>query len=231
MNYLWEIELEAKKTGIKRKNIRFFHTTNSSPYMEVSLEILNQEDIHGINKIPVNTYFRFYSIFKDMFRPEYREYTALRESLTNLILHMIASNDARKGMTREEYNKKMLLKDIQANCFGVELKKQFYLFERTQQETLLSGWLRSYRAGSSLTSFTDMVHAVIDDSIVYHGKDMPDEILIYTSLKNTSESEQKLSLLADIFLPVHYQVIVFYEYHFGIIGIDDTMIMDEIAMY
>lgn len=231
MNYLWEAELEARNAGIKRRNIRFRHTSNSSPYMEVALEMLNQEDIQGMNEIPVNTYFRFYSIFKDMFRPGYQEYPALRESLTNLILHMIASNDARKGMTREEYHKKMLLKDIQTGCFGAEIQNQFELFEKKQQEILLSGWLRNYRAGSSLTSFTDMVHAVIDDSIVYHGKDMPDEILIYTSLKNTSESEQKLSLLADIFLPVHYQVIVFYEYHFGIIGIDDTMVMDEIAMY
>lgn len=231
MNYLWEVELEAKKAGIKRENIRFCHTSNSSPYMEVSLDSLNQVNIQGINEIPVNTYFRFYSIFKDMFRPGYQEYTALRESLTNLILHMIASNDARKGMTREEYNKKMLLKDIHTDCFGIEIKKQFELFERPRQEILLSGWLRSYRAGSSLTSFTDMIHAVIDDSIVYHSKDKSDEILIYTSLKNTLESEQKLSLLADIFLPVRYQVIVFYEYHFGIMGIDDTMIMDEIAMY
>jgi len=231
MNYLWEVVLAAKNAGMKQEDIRFCRSMNGSPYMEVSMDTLNQEDIRGIKEIEVNIYYRFYSVFKEMFRPEYQEYTSLRESLTNLMLHMIAGNDARKGMTREEYNKKMLFKDIHADCFGAEIKKQFELFSRTQQEILLSGWLRSYRAGSSLTSFTDMIHAVIDDSIVYHGKDTPYEILIYTSLKNTLESEQKLSLLADIFLPVRYQVIVFYEYHFGIIGVDDTMIMDEIAMY
>lgn len=231
MNYLWEAVLEANNAGMKQEDIRFCHSMNSSPYMEISLDTLNQEDIRGMKEIEVNTYYRFYSVFKEMFRPEYQEYPSLRESLTNLTLHLIAGNDVRKGMTREEYNKKMLLKDIQANCFGEELTHHFGLFNKAQQEVLLSGWLRSYQAGSSLTSFTDMVYAVIDDGIVYHRKDMPDEILIYTSLKNTSKSEQKLSLLADIFLPVRYQVIVFYEYHFGIIGVDDTMIMDEIAMY
>lgn len=231
MNYLWEVVLEAKNAGMKQEDIRFCHSTNSSPYMEVSLDTLNQEDIRGIQEIEVNTYYRFYSVFKEMFRPEDQEYTSLRESLTNLTLHLIAGNDVRKGMTREEYNKKMLLKDIRTGCFGEETKHHFGLFNKAQQEVLLSGWLRSYQTGSSLTSFTDMVYAVIDNGIVYHGKDMPDEILIYTSLKNTSESEQKLSLLADIFLPVRYQVIVFYEYHFGIMGVDDTMIMDEIAMY
>jgi len=37
-------------------------------------------------------------------------------------------------------------------------------------------------------------------------------------------------LLTEIFLDIHYQVDVFYEYHFGIIGVAETMIIGEIAL-
>lgn len=231
MNYLWEVVLAAENAGINQEDIRFRHSMNGGPYMEVSLDALNQEDIRGIEEIEVNTYNRFYSIFHEMFLPESQEYPSLRKSLANLIMHMIAANDVRSGMTKEEYHKKMLLQNILAGCFGEERKKYVTWFNNAQREVLLSGWLKSYQAGSSLSLFIHMIHAMIDNSVVYHGKDKPDEILIYTSLKNTIESEQKLSLLIDVFLPVRYQVSIFYEYHFGIIGVEETMVIDEIAIF
>jgi len=230
MNYLWEIILKAKEEGIDKNKIRFIHTTNSSPYMELSMDCLNQETLDQINVIEVNTYYRFYQIYKDMFQPELIDYADLRESLTSITLHQLAENDIRKGMTKEEYNKKMLAKDIIAGRFGTDVKNTFKLFKQEEQDTLLSGWLRSYRAGSLLSIFLDMIHRLIADSIVYHGNEASDEILIYTRQKRTWELEQKLRLLVVVFLDIRYRVDIFYEYHFGIIGIEDTMIIDEIAM-
>jgi len=231
MNFLWEVVLACKEAGSNVNNIQFTHTTQGSPYMELSLECLNQDDLSTIREIDVNTYYRFYQIFKDMFQPELKEYPALRSSLTNLILHMLADNDVRKGMTKEEYSKRMLFKNIIGSCYGSEIRTAFDLFNREQQEILLSGWLRCYRAGSSLTIFTDMIHMLIEDSIVYHVKESPREILIYTGLKKTWETETRLSMLQDVFLEIRYVVEVFYEYHFGILGIPDTMLIGEIAMY
>ena len=57
----------------------------------------------------------FYDIFKELYQPEMREFLSLRESLTNLIFHVLAGNDILSGMTREEYYKKLLYQDFQ--CF------------------------------------------------------------------------------------------------------------------
>lgn len=230
MNCLWEIVLAAKESGVKMRNIRFTQAKQGSPYMELSLDCLNQEDVDGLRNVEVNTYYRFYEIFKDMFQPELSEYPQLRASLTNLILHLLAENDVLKGMTREEYSKKMLAKCIMTGSFDADTKNGFLLFEPQKQWVLLSGWLRCYRAGDSLTLFSDMVHDLIEDSIVYHNNDAPNEILIYTSLRQTWEAERKISLMTEIFLDIRYQVEVFYEYHFGILGIEETMIIDEIAI-
>lgn len=231
MKYLWEIALAAKEENISMKSLRFVHTQDSSPYMELSLPCINQNEILGEREVGVNTYYRFYSIFKNMFCPEMKEAQEIRNSLTNLILHMLAENDVRKGMTKEEYYKKMLIADIEKEVFGKAAKEVFGAMEKQKQERLLSGWLRSYKVGSSLSIFIDMIHGLVDDSIVYHNNDFPEELLIYTRHKKTEILEQRMQFLIDLFLDIKYHVEVYYECHFGIIGVEETMKIDVIAIY
>lgn len=231
MRELWEVVLEAKKEQIPLKDLRFVHEGKGSAYMELSLPFINQEELQGEKVIGVNTYCRFYSIFKHMYQPDQKEFLYLRNSLTNLILHLLAENDARRGMTKEEYYKKLLIRDIQSGVFGKEAIQVFAHMEKEEQDKLMSGWLRSYRTGSSLAIFIDMVHSLIDNSIVYHNNDFPEELLVYTSSKTTDELEQRLQFLIELFLDIQYRVEIYYEYHFGIIGMEDTMQIDEIALY
>ena len=231
MRELWEVVLEAKKEQIPLKNLRFVHEEKGSAYMELSLPFINQDELQGETTIGANTYCRFYSIFKHMYQPDQKEFPYLRNSLTNLIIHMLAENDARRGMTKEEYYKKLLIRDIQSGVFGNEAINVFVHMEQEEQNKLMSGWLRSYRTGSSLAIFIDMIHSLIDNSIVYHNNDFPEELLVYTSSRKTDELEQRLQFLIELFLDIQYRVEIYYEYHFGIIGMEDTMQIDEIALY
>lgn len=231
MKYLWEVVLEAQKEGIPLKSIHFIHSAVSSAYLELALPCLNQMELNQETEIEVNTYFRFYSIFKHLYGPEEREFLDLRKGLTNLILHVLAQNDVRKGMTKEEYYKKMLISDIEKGINGYTIMNVFSMLNMEEKEKLLSGWLRNYQVGSSLSIFIDMIHSLIEESIVYHNNDCPNEILIYTRLVKTYEIEQKILCLIETFLDIQYHVEIYYEYHFGVIGIDDTMLIDEIAMY
>lgn len=230
MRYLWEAVIKAWEEGIPLDEVRFVHAPLGSAYMELALPFLNQPEIGG-SEVEVNTYYRFYSIFKDIFGPEQSEYPALRESLTNLILHMLAENDVRAGMTKEEYYKKLLATDIREGAFDNGASVVFAALNKEERGRLLSGWLRSYRTGSALAIFTDMIHGLVDDSIVYHNQDFPTEILIYTGSEETPELKARMKLLIDMFLDIKYRAEVFYKYHFGIIGMDETMQIDEIAMY
>ena len=217
MRELWEVVLEAKKEQIPLKNLRFVHEEKGSAYMELSLPFINQDELQGETTIGVNTYCRFYSIFKHMYQPDQKEFPYLRNSLTNLIIHMLAENDARRGMTKEEYYKKLLIRDIQSGVFGNEAINVFVHMEQEEQNKLMSGWLRSYRTGSSLAIFIDMIHSLIDNSIVYHNNDFPEELLVYTSSRKNDELEQRLKFLIELFLDIQYHIEIYYEYHFGII--------------
>ena len=221
MRYLWEVLLEAKEEGIPEERLRFYHDGGSSAYLEIAIPFINETELGEEREIAVNTYCRFYDIFRNLFQPELR---------TNVILHMLAGNDIRRGMTREEYYKKLLASDLDAGAFGEKAWKVFSSMGKEEKGILMSGWLRSCRTGSSLAIFIDLVHGLIEDSIVYHNNDRPDEILIYTRLKKTGELEERLGFLMEMFLDIRYRAEVFYEYHFGIIGVGETMQIGGIAI-
>ena len=48
--------------------------------------------------------------------------------------------------------------------------------------------------------------------------------------REKAKLEQRIAFLADTFLDIRYHVEVFYEHHFGIIDIDETMRIDETAI-
>ena len=133
-------------------------------------------------------------------------------------------------MTREDYHKKLLADEVMRGGFGEAAVKVFCGMDKREQEKLLSGWLNLFRVGSALPVFLDMVHGLIEDSIVYLSRENPDEILLYTVFKKEPKLEQRIAFLADTFLDIRYHVEVFYEYHFGIMDIDETMQTDRIAV-
>lgn len=235
MRYLWEVLLTASEEEISEEKLRFVHTPSGSGYMELSMPCFNQtwleeDEQTGDVSIGVNTYYRFYDIFHGMFPPDAAEFPALRESLTNLSLHMLAQNDIRRGLTREDYYKRLLAKEILTEGFGRTAKEVFLSMKKTEREKLLGGWLNSFRVGSALPLFLDMIHGLVADSIVYHNNECPDEVLIYTGRKQERKLEQRIRFLIDTFLDIRYHVEIFYEYHFGIIGVDETMQIDGIAI-
>ncbi len=235
MRYLWEVLLEAGKEQVPEESLRFIHAPLGSGYMELSLPCLNQAWLEedgrsGDISIEVNTYYRFYDIFHGMFPPDPMEFPSLRESLTNLSLHMLAQNDVRSGMTREDYHKALLAAETEGGGYGEAAREVFLSMTGEEQELLLGGWLRSFRIGSVLPIFLDMVHGLVADSIVYHNRECPDEILIYTGLKKERKLEQRIQFLINTFLDIRYRVDIFYEYHFGIIGVEATMQIGEIAI-
>lgn len=228
MMYLWEALLCARLTQVSEQTIRFVHARQGSAYMELALPCLNQTWLENV--VEVNTHYRFYAIFKDMFPPEQAEFPALRDSLTSLALHMIAQNDIMKGMTREDYYKKLLTAEVMDGSFGDLAREVFCDMNRKEQEKLLSGWLNCFRVGSALQIFLDMVHALVDDNIVYLSNKCPDEVLLYTGLRQERKLEQRIRFLTDTFLDIRFHVEVFYEYHFGIMEIEETMQFDEISL-
>jgi len=230
MNYLWEVMIQAKRQGIPEENLVFCVPEVFSAYMEISNRFINQDSLETGQCIEINPYYRFHEIFKDLHQPDYQEGNELQSSLTNLILHQLAGNDVMSGMTKEEYHKKLLLQDISEGKKGRLAKEAMNLFDIDEQQTILSGMLRQYLTGCSIDLFQEMMEALIPDYIVYHNNQKASEVLIYIGRKRSEQLEQKIQFLISGFLNLAGNVDIYYEYHFGIIGVEETMIIDEIAL-
>lgn len=230
MNYLWEILLQAKAQGIKKEEIVFRPARRYSPYMELSEEYLNINALDEPCVVELNPNYRFHRIFGELYHPDVEDYPELREGLFRLLMHQLGENDIRMGMTREEYYKKLLGTALAEGVYGEESAKAFGLFLGEDREVLLEGMLTMYRTGDSMELFRKVMTALIPNCIVYNSNDNPYEILVYIGRRKNEALERKVNFLLDQFVNLRYQVELYYEYHFGIIGIEETMRVGEIAI-
>ena len=230
MNYLWEILLQAKAQGIEREDICFRQARSYSPYIELSEEFLNITKLEEPCLVEINPNYRFQQVFQGLFHPDVRDYPALRAGLFQLLLHQIGENDIRAGMTREEYYKKILGRAFVDGDYGAENKEVYLLFQGNEREILLEGLLTLYREGDSIDLFRRVMMALIPRCIVYASNDDPYEILVYVGARQREELEKKVNFVIGQFLNIRYQPELYYEYHFGIIGMEETMQVGEIAI-
>ena len=198
--------------------------------MEVSLPCINQTALYGESRIELNLFYRFYHVFKDLFGPDLEEYPKLRNALTNLIVHMIAEGDILAGMSKREYYKVLLREDLKEGRFGKKAYETFSQLTRDEQESVLSGILRQYETGSSMDIFKDMVEELIDESIVYQNNDDYHQILIYIGFAETKQLHDRIDFLMHLFLELPYHVELYFGHHFGILGVEVTMQLDEMVL-
>ncbi|EHI97919.1 hypothetical protein CDLVIII_1217 [Clostridium sp. DL-VIII] len=230
MNYIWEMLLKADKQNMKREDIKFVHAKMSSPYMEISLNDLNLTSLPEDNVIEVNEYYRFYEIFKDLFNINIEENQELREVLLDVLLHYLGELDLKMGLCKTEFYKKFLFKDILNSVFGEKLAKDILCFEKEELDVLLNGFITIYRAGISLQLFKEVLRKIFVNSVIYISKERPKNVYIYLDEYQEKKLETKINVIVETFLPINMKPLIFWDKHFGIIGLENTMKINEIVM-
>lgn len=229
MNYIWDYLIAAKKQGIEKGNITFLPAKNYSPYMELSQELLNSSYVNM--NVEVNPFYRFYDIFKDLFHPNAVVNEEFRDALFDIVIHLLAEIDLMQGMNKREYYIRFVLKDLEQGVFGKNIKQSLSLFSDEEKEIIALNILRLYQTNEELYFFIDTMKKIFKNSIIYIKSEEKEELLLYVGVKKTRISQQRVQLIQDIFLPIHFQVKFFWNYHFGMIAVDETMIIDKIALY
>ncbi|MGN0145070.1 MAG: hypothetical protein ACI398_08805 [Clostridium sp.] len=230
MNYIWEALLKADKEKIKRNNIKFKKAEICSPYMEMSFEDLNLSLLSEEQEIDVNIYYRFYEIFKELFDINFTENREFRDTLLDIILHYLGELDLKEGICKEEFQKQFLLEDICEGVYGEVLADNIKDFDTKDLNIFLSGLITLYRSGTSIYLFNTVVRNIFRKSVIYRSQDKPKDIYIYLDEVKTKILERKIEAVLDTFLPINMNPFIFWDKHFGIIGIDKSMKLDEIVM-
>lgn len=230
MNYAWEAALAADEVGIKREDLRFVPVRNGSPYMEVTSETINTAKLNR-KEVEINPLYRFSDVFSGVFDANLKGMEATREVFMDVCLHYFVQLDLRQGLSKQEYALRFLLKDLLAGVCASQATRVTERFEKGKLRRLLRLILKLYHCGSSIYLFKEVMRCMYPDSLVYASNDAVRQILIYVGVKETGTERERLEFLQDTFLPINYQVFLFWDRHFGIMDVDETMVLDEMVLF
>lgn len=230
MNYIWEAALAADRAGTEREAVRFISVRNGSPYAEVVLENINSLELER-QEVEVNPLYRFSREFSGVFDINNEGYQKARELFFDVAMHYMVQLDLRQGLSKQEYALRFLLKDLLEGVCGSQAASVIKGFEKEKTRRLLRLILKLYQCGSSIYLFREVMRCMYPDSMVYASNEAVRQVLIYVGAKETEVERERLEFLRGMFLPVNFEVFLFWEHHFGIIDVEETMRLDEIILF
>lgn len=230
MNFVWEAALCADRSGIDREDIRYTPTQAGSPYLEVMLENLN-DCLLTQPIIEVNPLYRFSTVFSEMFDINLSECKELREIFFDIYMQYMVQLDLRQRLSRKEYQIKYILKDFLSNVCQIDSRSVVLQMARGEVSQLMRLVWKLYRCGSGVQMFQEAMRILYPSSIIYENRGNTKQLLVYIGEKENEEGKMRMEYLQAVFLPINIQVCMFWDHHFGIIGIDETMIINEVVLF
>ena len=235
MNFLWDIVLQAKEQGIEERELLFRQAREYSPFYEQSFPCINETTVDS-GVIELNLLYRFADMFQDILAPEtlglaegeYQEFSAY---FIDAALHAILYTDLRHGLTKRELYIRKILEELLDGEFWKEASENFRQIEHLKRNRLAALLLAQMETGSSLILFRRAVLVLYPDAMLYQIKEERKKLLLYLSCPKTEVGERIIQFVKDMFLPIRFELRVFWQYHFGIIGVDETMQLDGMALY
>lgn len=229
MNYVWEALLAAETDEIKQDEIRFLPAANASPYVEVSFADLNTTSLENA-RIEVNPLYRFSNIFSELFAPDIREYSSTRSAFLDAVMHYVAETDLLSGMHKQEFYYWFVLDEMQKGMFGEKAAEAFGLFRAEEQRLIITSLLGLYRSAHYKEIFKSLVKQLYENTIIYEGRDRAETIFFYVGRRETDLERKRVQFLTDTFLPLNEEIEIFYDKHFGIMDVEETMGLDRILL-
>lgn len=229
MNYVWEVLLAAREMKTGDAELHFYPEQAPSPYVEVSFAEMNltaPEDA----EVGVNPLYRFSDVFSEMFAPDVHAYEKARSLFLDVFLHCMARSDLLSGMHRQEYYLRFLREDLLGKVCGGRAAEAFSLFDIREQKRIVAALFSLYRSGHGKALFRELVTALYENAIIYEDRDRAESLYLYVGKRETAEERKRVEFLTDTFLPVNEEVKVFYDSHFGVMDLEETMVMDRVML-
>ena len=226
MNYIWEILLRAREGGVPDENLFFAQAKECSPWYEQSFPCLNESTVSG-PVVEINSLYRFSSIFQELLH-EMGDSEYLR-FLFDAGIHVLAAQETMMGLSKRDFYVQKLRCDLLAGEFGGPAAQAVQALSDDRQRGVASLLLMQYETGSSLLMFCKAMTYFHPDAMLYQLKAHPEQLLLYLGLAGADR--QTVQLLEDLFLPLQYQVRIFWTKHFGVWDVDETLVLDEIEIY
>ena len=235
MNCIWDIVLRAAQDNFESGKLFFKPAENFSPYYEQSFKSINQRRVESVD-IEINPLARFAAIFEYLLHPDVINLIfADRRQFTlyyfDLIAHILAEIDLCHGMTRREFYIRQIRRELLDGTFGEVVREGVNQLKRDKQLVIADELLRVMEIGSSVRAFCHVMKQIFPDCIIYQGREHPQRVYVYIGQPRDERSEKIWRMIRETFLAFDIDVKIFWEHHFGIIDLKETMRLNEIAIF
>jgi hypothetical protein len=228
MNYIWEAVTKKRLAGAELSDISFVPAQNFSPYTEVNTECLNESRIAADLRVEVNPFVRFNKIFASYMNPDFKEFPEYRAAIFDILMRLLLYTDKKSGYDRNDIERFFYKGVIAGGAYGEKIKAKFSRLAEEEKDAIADGLITLYRSGDvSIHLYCFVMRRLFPRMIPYLKIKGEMALLVYLGRAETEESEAAAVLCEDFFLPADLKVSYYFDRHFGIFGIDETMKLGE----
>ena len=229
MDYIWELTIRAMEKGIDPADIRYRFGRPFSGYMELSFPEINETGFPP--EVEINPYYRYYSVFKELFEPNNTENPEIIDAIHDLAIHHLADIDVLMGMNKREYLIRFVVKDLNDGVFGEYIRRKIHVCTLPEQQIIANNLLSLYTAGECIHLLKDTVSRIFPRAYIFSNADDKDEIVLFLQTKETKQKAEKIEVIKYLFMPFKCKVEVYWENMFGIIDTPVFMRIGDFLNY
>ena len=230
--YIWFLLYQLTKESHTGENLKYILSKNISPYSEMNMEDLNYSNIADEKtEVEINPFYRFTDVVNDLLNPDLIAAKVQREELFNIVFHILANLDLQEGLNKRVLTSRLIIESIESGRYGDEIRELFRILNKREKVTVADGIQDKYNYLREIEVFKKVFKSVYPDSLIYDSLDKEEELVLFINEKKTPENRKKEKLLEKLFLPVGLKCRKTWEYHFGIMGVDETMVLGELLIY
>lgn len=230
MNCVWEVVLKAKKSGYGLEELRFINSQSPSPYTESSFDFLNSDTVED-REIEINPLYRFAMQLGEIFLPDVVGYENVRAMFLDVMLHYVAIWDLRSGGDKKELRAMYILKEVQEGRFLKSIRETLLDLEFNKAKRIIFCLLDLYKCKDYITIFRKALKELYPKANLYIHSENLRKLILFTGVDKTKKDMERIEMLKELFLPISYETDIFWKYHFGIVGVKESMKIGKMALY
>jgi len=249
MNYIWYPLMKALEHGYdpvkihyRVKDREFYYNVGDeefvynaeehriSPLFEyVPIVLRDPSDVGELKDmltcVDVNPFDRFGKIFNHILNPDRNDPNDL--IICDILLHILAYVDRICGMTKQDFQTMLIISEFEQGFYG-DIKDAFGLFRQTEKRAIAEGLMMLYETQNCFRSIDTLFGKIMTYfSVWFRGSE---EVLFYTPFHYNEVENKKLQLIIDLFLPINIPHVVHWQYTYGVIGQDSSMLLEKFVL-
>ncbi|ERL03770.1 MULTISPECIES: hypothetical protein [unclassified Leptotrichia] len=155
-----------------------------------------------------------------------------KKNIENNAINYLQELDFVSGTTVIDVICEKISEDIKKGILGISLKKYFLLLNSEEQQYIaLLIYNEKINNVNCMKNFRLGIKYFFIDSLIYRQRSEKNKIIIYINKPKNRSNIAKVKTLELLFLELGMELKVFWENHFGVVNVDETAKIDEIAVF